>query len=151
MRQICHQSASDRITHQCEDNRNGLCLQFQGCQARIGPYDEQLGRTRDKLGGANANAVDVLRCEVHVELDVAAFYPAKFTESLFERRPELSRLRIICIVEGQQNPDPPHALGLLRTSSQGPGRGHRSAKQQHEWRRLIAALQVRTGHLNELN
>lgn len=61
----------------------------------------KLGRTRDQFGGADANAVDVLRCEMHVELDVAAFDPAKFMKPLFERRPELSHLRIICVVKGQ--------------------------------------------------
>jgi hypothetical protein len=51
---------------------------------------------------------------MHIVLDVSSFDPAKFSEPLRERGPELSHLTIILIIEGQQNADAPYPCGLLR-------------------------------------
>ena len=56
---------------------------------------------------------------MHIELNVTAFDPAKFTEPLLECRPEVPHLRIVFILEGNQNADPPHALGPLRRAASG--------------------------------
>jgi hypothetical protein len=57
---------------------------------------------------------------MHIELDVAAHNPTQFRESLLERRPEVLNLRIIFILEGDQDPDPPRTSALLRACSQWP-------------------------------
>jgi hypothetical protein len=57
---------------------------------------------------------------MHIELDVAAHNPTQSCESLLERRPEVLNLRIIFILEGDQDPDPPRTSGLLRACSQWP-------------------------------
>jgi hypothetical protein len=60
---------------------------------------------------------------MHIEFDVAALDPAKFTKSLFKGRPELWQWTIIFVVEGHQNTNPRYSLGLLRTRGKGPFRG----------------------------
>ena len=65
--------------------------------------------------------------EMHIEFDVAALDPAKFTKSLFKGRPELWQWSIIFVVEEQQNTNPTYSLGLLRTRGKGPFRGRANA------------------------
>ena len=139
-RQVCHQAAADRIGDEDKDDGDSLCRLFQRRQTRIGPNVDQFRRACDKLGGAGTNSVDILSCEMHIELNVTAFDPAKFTEPLLECRPEVPHLRIDFILEGNQNANPPHAVAPLRTRRKRP-RCHRSAAEK---RNELAPLHVRT-------
>jgi hypothetical protein len=127
---VRHQAAAGRVRHLDKDDGDRLCRLLHCRQTWIGPEVNQVRPACGDLGGAGTNAVDVLRCEMHIELDVAAYDPAKFRESLLECRPEVPHLRIVFILEGDQDPNPSRTSGLLRADPERPYR--RRAKSQHE-------------------
>ncbi len=69
---------------------------------------------------------------MHIELNVMALNPTKFTEPLLECWPELPDLRIVFILERNQNADLLQAVGPLRARRKGPCH-HRTAEKCYEF------------------
>src|SRR5262249_10570563 len=97
---------------------------------------EYVGRERHQFCCVSPHAAGVAPTKACLDLDVATVCPSQLFQALLQRCQ--SGLSFLIVGRAHQQPDPPHALALLRARRERP-RSHRAAEQRYE----LAALDPR--------
>src|SRR5258708_13514570 len=131
MRQARNEALLDGIVDRRDYDRNRACRLPQRPDDRRRLADDDVGHECHEFCCVSPYAVAIGASKAGLDLDVAAVCPSYLLKALLERRH--SGLSFPIVGRSHQQPDAPHALGLLRTRRERPKqRRRRAAESQDE-------------------